>query len=205
MKILIPTYKQVEEVQSLVDEIHKSYPDHEVYASCAKDSASVNRNLCLDQLAIGEIAIMIDDDITGFYQGWVEDLVSPLFDIPGAVMVSARLLKQDGTFGPTCSGTYKSEPEIIEVDRKRWTTLPTAAISFVYCGYRFDENFKGSGWEDNDWCLKYRKESPCAKFIQSNRCKLVHLNQMKEQKGPNWHWNQKYFQSIWPCMPEREE
>jgi hypothetical protein len=146
---------------------------------------------------------MLDDDIRGFYEGWLDDLLFSMQQDSSVVMVSARLLKQDGTFGPTCSGSRQPRPEEIVVSRDRVTTLPTAAIAFVHKGHLFDENFRGSGWEDNDWCLKYRRESAEYKFVQSNRCKLVHLNEMKEQKGDNWHWNKAYFESVWSDIPER--
>jgi GT2 family glycosyltransferase len=203
MKILIPTYKSHEEIQPLIAEIQSNSPDYcTIYASCQKVSAAVNRNLCLSQITVGDMVIMLDDDICGFYHGWVDDLVAPIHNDYEVIMVSARLLKQDGSFGPTCSGCLQSSPEDIVVPRNRLTTLPTAAIAFIHYGYYFDENFRGSGWEDNDWCLKYRQGCASAKFIQTNRCKLIHLNQMKEQKGENWNWNRNYFRSQWPHIPE---
>lgn len=204
MKILIPTYLDRSQLQIklLLQYIEETTVGCDIIASCLKASASVNRNYCLDHLEIGETAIMIDDDITDFYPGWVSDLTLPLTPnqpIPNAVMVSARLLKEDGTFGPTCSGCYDPYPQEISVrGAAKHCILPTAAIAFIHRGHRFDERFRGSGWEDNDWMAKYIADDPYAAFIQSNRCKLTHLNEMKEQHGINWHHNKDIFWSTWP-------
>jgi hypothetical protein len=75
--------------------------------------------------------------------------------------------------------------------------MPTAAIAFVHRGIRFDENFRGSGWEDNDWMKAIAANDPAAKFVQSNRCRLIHLNEMKRQHGDNWTHNKAYFYRKW--------
>lgn len=38
---------------------------------------------------------------------------------------------------------------------------------------------------------------PDAKFVQSNRCRLIHRNEMKNQKGANWKHNMAYFFTKW--------
>lgn len=195
MKILIPTYLTEEHAAPIVDTVQAYSPGHDVIASCRQGSASMNRNVCLDHLLIGEAAVMIDDDITGFYPGWVDDLVRGLC-IPGVIIVSARLLTPEGRFAQTCSRCYAAEPEEIEVFSSGTSVLPTAAIAFVHLGYRFDENFRGSGWEDNDWCRQYASD-PEVRFVQSNRCQLIHLNEMKEQRGANWDHNKAYFLRKW--------
>lgn len=197
MKILIPTYLERDRIADLIAEIEANSPDNTVYASCTKASASVNRNLCLDQLRVGETAIMLDDDIRGFYRGWIADLLVGL-NLPNAVAVSARLLNPDGTFGPTCSRCMKAFPKEIAVKKGRNSVLPTAAIAFVHRGHRFDNAYIGSGFEDSDWMAEYAKADRQAVFVQSNRCALIHLNQMKEQKGENWRHNESYFFGKWP-------
>lgn len=197
MKILIPTYLERSQVADLISEIEANSPGHEVFASCTKASASVNRNLCLDQIEVGETAIMLDDDISGFCPGWVEHLLAGL-TLPNAVMVSARLLKPDGkTFGITCSDCYDPTPDEIPVKGGKTSILPTAAVAFVHAGHRLDEKFIGSGYEDSDWCFQYRKSNPAAVFVQSNRCRLIHLNERKEGRGANWDHNKKYFHKKW--------
>lgn len=198
MKILIPTCKQRGEIQPLIDSLNQYVPKTEsnaVLVSCFPESAAVNRNWCLSRLVVGEVAIMIDDDIEGFYHGWIEDLVKPMSD-PNVVMVSARLLEPDGRFGQTCSRCYADSPEEIEVFSNGQCVLPTAAIAFRHRGHMFDCNFLGSGWEDNDWCLQYLADVPHAKFIQSNRCRLIHRNEQKSQ-GKHWDQNMMYFHNKW--------
>jgi hypothetical protein len=56
-------------------------------------------------------------------------------------------------------------------------------IPFVHRGHRFDETFRGSGWEDSDWCQQFVAADRAAMFIQSNRCRLVHLNRDEESEG----------------------
>lgn len=196
MKILIPTCRPKHELANLVAEIEANSPDADVIVSGLDASASVNRNHCLDHLEIGETAVMIDDDIEGFYHGWVGDLVKPMSD-PMVVMVSARLLNPDCSFGPTCSRCYDPEPEEIEIKSNGVCVLPTAAIAFRHRGHRFDISYAGSGFEDNDWCQQYLQVDPSCKFVQSNLCRLVHLNLMRNQKGKYWHMNQAHFFHKW--------
>jgi hypothetical protein len=196
VKILIPTYLERERIAEMLAELAPHAAGHEIYASCTKASASVNRNLCLDQLAVGETAIMLDDDIRGFYPHWIEHLLHGL-TLPHAVAVSARLLNRDGTFGPTCSKRMRAFPPEILIEKGRSCVMPTAAIAFVHRGHRFDERFRGSGFEDNDWFFQYLHADPQAEFVQSNRCPLVHLNQMKEQKGENWEFNKSLMFQKW--------
>lgn len=197
MKILIPSCKSNDDLLVMLGRILDTTSGIEVVMSCQKASASVNRNRCLDYVVDGEVAIMLDDDIEGFYPGWLEDLVNPFHD-PAVIMVSARLLNADGSFAQTCSRCYEPEPEEIEIKSNGVCVLPTAAIAFRHRrGHQFDENFLGSGFEDNDWCHQYLAADPTAKFIQSNRCRLIHRNEMKQQHGRNWKHNQAYFWHKW--------
>ncbi len=204
-KILIPTCRTREALEPMLHEIRVNTPDaHLVFASCCEGaSASVNRNICLDVLSVGERAIMVDDDIAGFYPGWDDDLLKGL-EIPNAVMVSARLLDKRGNFGPTCSREMRPYPEEIQL---HWTRshciMPTAAMAFVHTGVRFDPAYLGSGWEDNDYMRAVAAANPSGTFWQSNRCRLIHLNEMKGQKGENWRHNQEYFNQKWAKIEER--
>lgn len=204
MKILIPTCKRPHELAGMVAAIHATTNDSDVIVSGLPASASVNRNYCLSLIDVGEVAIMLDDDIEGFYDRivdsfymtWLDDLTRPLRN-ESVVMASARLLNPDGTFGPTCSRCYDAEPEEIEIKSNGVCVIPTAAIAFRYRGHKFDEHFIGSGFEDGDICMQYLESDPTAKFIQSNRCRLVHLNLMRNQKGKYWHHNQAYYFHKW--------
>lgn len=197
MKILIPTCLPHSQLDAMLVELSQSVNRKcTIVTSCLPASASVNRNICLDRVSVGETAIMLDDDIRGFYHGWVDDLIAGFAD-PRVVMVSARLLDGNGAFGRTCSGCMAPFPDEIEVAGRFPSILPTAAIAFLHRGHRFDEKFRGSGWEDSDWCQQYVAADPSALFIQSNRCRLVHMNEMKNQSGAYWQHNYRYFYSKW--------
>lgn len=196
MKILIPTCKQLGQLAPLLKELEAIRETSEIYLSCLPESAAVNRNYILSHVRDGEIAIMIDDDISGFYPGWTDDLAEPLRD-ESVVMVSARLLDPDGTFGPTCSRCYDPTPDEIEVFSNGECVMPTAAIAFRHRGHMFDEQFIGSGFEDSDWMHQYLAADPGCRFIQSNKCRLIHRNEMKNQKGQYWKHNQAVFYNKW--------
>ena len=196
MKILIPTCRKLSDIIEMVDAIERTTPDCEVVVSGLSASASVNRNYCLESVCVGEVAVMLDDDIEGFYSGWADSLVLPFVD-PNVVMVSARLLNPDGSFGQTCSRCYDSRPWEIPVHSNGECILPTAAIAFRHHGIRFDENYIGSGYEDSDWCHEILAAVPNARFVQSNRCQLIHRNEMKNQKGPYWKHNVMYYWTKW--------
>ena len=196
IEILIPTCKP--DVTELEAAIRKYSPGAAIIASCRSGSAAYNRNWCLGH-AVDELAIMIDDDISGFYPGWHWDLFAPLVD-PQVAIVTARLMRPDGRVGPTCSRCYDLSPETIDIEPDEHCVLPTAAIAFRNIGIRFDENFRGSGFEDGDWCFEYRKRWPTCRFVQSNKCRLVHRNEMKAQRE-NWNHNKAYFESKWKQQP----
>jgi len=179
----------------MVAEIGNNTPQTErVLASCLDQSASANRNWCLDRCE-SDVAIMLDDDISGFYPGWHEDLTRPFTD-PLVCIVSARLMTPDGLLALTCSEIYDLKPETIEVVPSDHCAVPTAAIAFRNVGVRFDEAFRGSGWEDNDFCFQFRARNPDFKIIQSNECRLIHANEQKNQ-SEHWKHNRFYFYSKW--------
>ena len=62
------------------------------------ESASVNRNYGLEQ-STSEIAVMMDNDVTGFYPGWLTDLVSPMVADPRIIISSIRCLDKEGKLG----------------------------------------------------------------------------------------------------------
>lgn len=201
--VLIPTCKSKEDITPLVDVIKETVPKHiEVVATCGVgESASWNRNVALDHASIGEIVIMIDDDVSGFYNGWAHELTAPLVTRNDIVMVSARLLKPSGALGYMMGENYDTSTPMVEVLERR---LPTACIAFVYDGTRFDENFKGSGFEDTDFCKILSAKYPTEKFVINNIVRLVHANEMKNQNGEYWKSNKAYFVKKYPEEYERE-
>lgn len=198
LDILIPTCLPPDAVSLRIQarelREHTKTP-HRVIRSCQRGSASYNRNLCLRRCKTAGVAIMLDDDIHGFYPGWEQDLLGPLVD-PLVMIASARLMTREGLVAQTCSRCYDLTPEEIEIRPGENCVLPTAAIAFRHMGVEFDEAFLGSGFEDGDWCFEYLRRFPGGKFIQSNKCRLVHLNEMKSQ-SEHWDHNQAYLHRKW--------
>lgn len=193
--VLIPTYRPAAEIADMIRQIESTMTlATRVIASCRSGSASENRNRCLN-LCASHWAIMLDDDIRGFYTGWDADLLRSLTG-DRVVAVSARLLRPDGKLAQTCSRSYELTPDEIEVEPYDCCVMPTAAIAFKNVGIRFDEGFRGSGFEDGDWFFSYRERIPDCRFIQSNRCRLIHLNEMKCQRE-HWRHNKAHFESKW--------
>ncbi len=182
LDIMIPTIKTRAEIQPQLDAIreHTAAP-HRIIASCQQGlSASKNRNLCLEY-AQGDVLIMVDDDISGFFPGWEDGLLAPLSADPLACMVSARLITPDGKTGPMCNVSRSMTPTLVAVRPRRDCVLPSAAIAFRNFGLKFDEGFIGSGFEDGDFCFQLRALDDRHKFLVNNACQLVHANEAKHQ------------------------
>lgn len=193
--VLIPTFRDPSAIAEMVADIRRTVVIADnVIASCEAGSASYNRNRCLDR-STSDVAIMLDDDIRGFYVGWDADLLDALKD-KSVVAASARLLQLDGRPAQTCSRIYDLTPDEIEISPGVCCVMPTAAIAFRNSGIRFDESFRGSGFEDGDWFFSYRQRFPGCRFIQSNKCRLIHLNEMKSQRE-HWRHNKAVFNSKW--------
>ena len=189
--IIIPTFRKPEEIAPLVCEVEGFSYGCRVIATCKEASAAVNRNAGLAQ-ATTPIVIMIDDDTAGFYEGWWREMIRPLEEDPAIVMVSARLLKADGSIGQMMYLGNVAEPAITSVPR-----CATACIAFRNDGLRFDEHFEGSGFEDDDYCAQQFKKYKNAKTVINNRVRIIHLNEMKNQSGTWWEKNKEYFDKKW--------
>ena len=211
-EILIPSCKKYEDVKAQIDEIDRNTPEqHRIIATCQELSAAQNRNIA-HKLAESEICVSMDDDITGFYPGWLSDLVRPLLEdttlckSEEVMLVTARYLRPDRTLAHQmhCSNKTADQP-YLEITR-----LPTACFAYrksqvdgIIKGVNkpFDENFLGSGFEDDSFCIEMQKKYPDLKFVLNNTCKLIHINEMKNQKGANWESNKKYIISKYPKHP----
>ena len=195
VSILIPTCKTKENVAQQIGDIKRTVPpDCEVIASCLQGSASVNRNYCLNH-ANGDIIVMMDDDITRFYNGWLIDLIRNFgFDMTLGI-VSARLLRSDGNYAFMMGDPKVYTIPMVECTGKK---VCTACIAFRKTPIRFDENFQGSGFEDDDFSIQFRSMYPDKRILINNQCKLVHLNEMKNQGGIYWKHNKAYFLSKYP-------
>jgi len=112
------------------------------------------------------------------------------------------LLTRYGKPGCMVGENYDMNKEFAEVEQRQ---LPTTLIAFRNNHIRFDEMFIGSGFEDNDFCRQFGREYPNGKFVICNRVKVIHLNEMKNQKGRYWEVNKNYFLKKWPEEPNRWE
>lgn len=195
IEILIPTCQDPWDIDSLKLEIAKATPEeHVIFSSHEPASASVNRNTCL-RWAIGDFLIMIDDDIQGFRQGWWQRLMAPLHKDSDIVAVSAYLTNLDGSPGETCAGPFDISTGWTYLNGNGPCMMPTAAMAMRNTSVRFDEGYIGSGWEDNDWFMRLRREFPFCKFAQSDE-PLVHRNEMKHQ-AKYFHFNRNLFYEKW--------
>ncbi len=193
MDIIIPTLKKFEEIEPMIMELKQTVKSKcKIIPTCMPGSAAVNRNFGLNKMK-SHFILMVDDDVTGFYEGWDLDLFELLLR-EHVIMVSARLMNPDGTPGIMVGADYNLESEVIEVSSKR---VPTTCIMFFNDGTRFDENYIGSGFEDDDFMNQLGIKYPEGKFLISNKCKLVHLNEKKNQGGDNWIKNKKYYLNKW--------
>lgn len=197
--IIMPTLKTCGDMEEVIRIIEATTLfDHRLIVTGQEVSASKNRNYGLEAVT-SEIIIMVDDDIRGYYRGWNADLLEPL-KYKDVIMVSARLMRVDGGLAPNCAGNFDDSQDFIYIERGRDNCLPSAAIAFRNVGARFDENFKGSGWEDTDFCWQLAEKRPDAKFVINNRCKLTHLLEQKNQFGKNNeidNHNKEYFYKKW--------
>lgn len=195
ISIIIPTCKDYKDVERQIFEITRTWDweqPYELIPTCEKVSAAINRNIGLN-LSKGEICIQIDDDITGFYPGWGKDLIAPLLVDESIFIVSARLMDKNGSFA-FMMGDSKDYIKDYVICQK----VPTACIAHRKMSIRYDENFIGSGFEDDDMLLAFKCSYPDKKIAINNKCRLVHNNEQKNQGGKNWVHNKSYFLSKHP-------
>jgi glycosyltransferase involved in cell wall biosynthesis len=174
--IIIPTLKSQYDIAPMVCYVAGFSFGCRVLATCRKDSAAVNRNAGLN-MSKSEVVIMIDDDIGGLQLDWWKVLVEPFARRPEYVgMVSARLCKRDGSNGPMMfmGDISKQECEV--------PAVPTACCAIrMTPGLRFNEQFRGSGWEDTFFCQEVAHQAVTNKILIVNTLCVVHLNEQKNQ------------------------
>jgi glycosyltransferase involved in cell wall biosynthesis len=198
--VILVTHRPKFEVMETVGDIIDNTPEpHRLIVTCqVAKSASVNRNYGLAQ-ADSAVTVMLDDDITGFYPGWLSQIVDPLSD-DGIALVSARLINEDGTEAPMMGGNVPFDDTIRNATRsgyKAYVRVPTAAIAFRRTPLRFDEGFIGSGYEDTAWMNEFNRLTK-GRIVINNRCRLVHRNEEKNQGGPYFDHNHAHYMSLFP-------
>ncbi len=183
VSIIIPTLKSEEDLAGLISQI-KSTVSHELdlIVISGNRCEAKNRNIGLDK-AKGEFIIMCDDDIDDLPYGWDRDLIDALKRTE-ASMIGARLLNPGGTLQKTNYKNFDLSKDFAEV-----RTMITACCSFRNTKLRFDENYKGSGYDDTDFCKQLG-----GKFFVANKIRVVHRNEGKNQFKKQ---NKSYFRDKW--------
>ena len=195
--VAVPTLKTIEQLQDIKKELESTVDlsNTEILFSCQNASASINRNWVLSH-AKGDLIIMVDDDMKGFFPGWIDLLIKPFEDI-NVVMSSARLMTKDGNLGFMIGlnqGTQIQNGNLIDIKSK---VVPSACICIRKNESRYDENFIGCGFEDTDYCIRLCQEYPNGKIIVVDNCRLIHLQEMKNETGVFWNKNRETFFSKW--------
>jgi len=194
VSIVVPTYRSFGQVESMIRSMEKTaYSVGEIVVTCTAGSAAVNRNFGLAHSRYG-IVIMVDDDMDGFFPGWDTVLLDPLIKDPEIVMISARLIRPNGKLGCTMGDNYDVSCDLALCTNQQ---VPTACVAFKKNGLHFDEGYIGSGFEDTDYCRQISKRYPQGKFVINNKCRLVHINEMKNQQGRYWEANKAFFLKKW--------
>lgn len=193
--IIIPTYLDLVDLTSLLDEIASTTTGSpRVIPTCLKASAAINRNYGLDQ-ATSDLVIMIDDDIFNLPDGWNQRLCQPLLDTPRVVMTSANLLRPNGEFGVMhCDPSPREGTGLLSVEKQG---LPTACVAFRNDGLaRFREDYIGSGYEDTDFSAQLRFLHPDGLWLVIRDLRVIHRNDQKAQ-APNLAVNRKTYTELW--------
>ena len=184
----------------LLSEIEANTPEpYNGIWTCENASASINRNKGLG-LSSGDVVVMLDDDITGFYPGWLTQITAPLQDDEIA-LVSARLMATDGTPGAMMGSGIPFDDGIHDVSLsayRGYRRVTTAAIAFRKTDLRFCEDYIGSGYEDTDFMNEFNKTNPDKRLVINNACRLIHLNEEKNQGGAYWEHNHAVYLSRYP-------
>jgi len=207
--IIIPTNRYIDELTDIIKDI-KANTDMSKYnliVTCLQVSAATNRNYGLIQ-ANSEKVIMLDDDISGFYPGWADDMLKPLKD--NVMMVSARLMNIPDEVGvmmdikPDLTKPLQVVNTFYDIkDSETDKTVPVKAVPSACIAFYndrevyFDEGYIGAGFEDTDICFQMCCKYPEKQIVINNECKLIHKNEMKNQLQGQLQKNQLYFQHKW--------
>jgi len=198
--IQIVTYKNESELLEQKKELEKNTPGVNIFYTGQKTSAAINHNYGIENTD-DDIIVSMDDDLFGFFPGWLEELIKPLED-ENVKLVGARLFDKHGKIQPTSSGSNNLNDDYVDVTKQH---LPATCIAFrrkdIGDDVRFDEKFIGSGWDDTDFCEQLKAKFPKGKLVINNKVKLIHANEMKEQ-GDNWITNRDLFFSKWKHLKQ---
>jgi hypothetical protein len=157
MDILIPSKTQAGPIPDYIE-------GHRAIVAGVNTSDPVRRNYCLLK-AESDIVVMVSENISGFYDGWVDDLVKPIQDDPYAVISSARLMFYYGFF----IHDIHSDEDYHRIDGVR---IPFGAVAF-----RRDNNLFSVDYESDyccaDFCHRLCAAYPNGYNVIANKCKLI--------------------------------
>lgn len=178
IKLIIPTIKDDVTETAIVSLLERCICSYDVIIQSDKNaSAAQNRNKALSKCNIGDLVIMIDDDILTAPVGWDALLMSPLLLHGPHLMSSPRLRNDDDTLQWMPPKRQVPHPLSPHVSRVNW--LPSACIAFTHLGLFFNEGFKGSGYEDLDYCCRLADQHHDYDFVI---CEKVHMMHKSEKK-----------------------
>lgn len=195
--IVIPAYNLSMNLPLLLNEIiAKTAPPYNIIVLHKKQSAAQNRNYGLNRCN-SPFVIMCDDDIHSLPMNWNKKLIDEILYNPSIVVMSARLVNEDGTLGLNSANNFDLSKEFIEVNM-----VPTACCIFrnpKRFGIKFDERFIASYYEDTAFFWQYREEMRRRglgdKIFIHNGCRVIHIN--KETGANPWkEYNRQVFETI---------
>jgi len=193
--ILIPTCKQ--EVNSLIKELLITNGNYRIISTCLMISAAQNRNAALSS-AKSDIVIMMDDDMTGFYPEWLNEMIEVITGNQDIILLSARLLHPKGFGHMGIKKQKQGRPYVAQNNRVSTACFALRRDIIMKNNIKFDENFVGSGYEDTDFMMQISQKLGKERVWINDNVELMHNNEMKNQGGPLWEKNHKYYRSKWP-------
>jgi len=206
LDIIIPSFKNIVDCMEQIEQIKKTRrTSGRLIFTGLKDSASVNRNWGLEMASkfgfASGLVLSIDDDVRNFFDGFdlklAEDFIA---NESVAFMISARLLNKDESFQNVNGDNKNYSGNLV---RSLRDVCPSACIIFrSEPDIRFFTGYLGSSWEDSDICMQYKKKYPHKGVFFSNGCKLIHLNEAKNQI-PYVDHNQAIFFQRWQNQRRR--
>jgi hypothetical protein len=205
ISILIPSIRP--NVDTMKEDIRKTTQglNVEIISSNIVTHASMNRNWCiLHASKDSDIFIFLDDDVTGFREDWVQDLLKPLIENPDKIsMIAARLLTRDskpsGQLGD-CGEMYDDKQDYQIAVHTKQTGLNitcSAVIAYFKNDIMWDEDYLLANYEDASFCMEFGKKFPNKKIVINNRCCLVHLGESKMKTNEASLHNKNLFAKKW--------
>jgi hypothetical protein len=189
--IIIASLKSDKELADVIQEFtSKAVLPYELIISSSPNSVSYNSNRALER-ATGEYILKIDDDVFDAPYAWDKKLIDVLEENANVVIVSARVMNPNGTIQNTCSQSFDLIPSLVEPPSG---LAPFCCVAWRNDGMRFDENFKGSSFDDTDFNFQMRMKYPYGIAMINNDVRIKHK---LESKNCLFGLNEIYFKSKW--------